>query len=91
MHCLTISPSPVASMVVCHGTLKCGDVLVAGQGWGKVRSMFDENRRILKEAPPSSPVLTVGWRQLPTAGEHCLQVCMDFSADGEDLNRLFPR
>lgn len=63
-------------MVVRHGTLQCGDVLVAGQGWGKVRSMFDENRQMLREAPPSSPVLTVGWRQLPAAGECCLQVCM---------------
>lgn len=63
-------------MVVCHGTLQCGDVLVAGQGWGKVRSMFDENRQTLREAPPSSPVLTVGWRQLPAAGERCLQVCV---------------
>lgn len=67
-------PSPVASVVVQHGTLRCGDVLVAGQGWGKVRAMFDESRQPLREAPPSTPVLTVGWRELPAAGEDCLQV-----------------
>ena len=36
--------------------------------------MFDENRQLLKEAPPSTPVLTVGWRELPNAGQECLQV-----------------
>ena len=61
-------------MVVKHGTLECGQVLVAGQTWGKVRAMFDERKRPVKEAPPSSPVLTVGWRELPSVGEQCLQV-----------------
>ena len=62
-------------MIVRHGTLKCGDVLVAGRTWGKVRAMFDERRQPLKEAPPSTPALTVGWRELPTAGDYCHQVC----------------
>ena len=66
--------SPVASMVVHHGTLKCGDVLVAGQSWGKVRAMFDEHRQPISKAPPSTPVMTVGWKELPAVGQDCLQV-----------------
>ena len=70
----SLSHRPVASVVVRHGTLECGQVLVAGKAWGKVRAMFDERRQPVREAPPSTPVLTVGWRDLPTAGDDCLQV-----------------
>ena len=71
---LCVSLRPVASVVVRHGTLRCGAVLVAGRGWGKVRAMFNEHQKPLKEAPPSTPVLTVGWREMPAVGEDCLQV-----------------
>ena len=71
--------SPVASVVVRHGTLECGAVLVAGRTWGKVRAMFDERRKPMREAPPSTPVLTVGWRDLPTSGDNCLQVLYSMS------------
>ena len=67
---------PVASLIVQHGTLKCKDVLVAGKGWAKVRAMFNEHREPLKIATPSTPVLTVGWREMPTTGLVCYQVCV---------------
>ncbi len=61
-------------MVVEQGTLKRGDVLVAGQSWGKMRVLLDESRKSVKEAPPSTPVLTVGWKELPAAGDQVIQV-----------------
>ena len=61
-------------MLVLHGTLENGCVLVAGEAWGKVRTMMDWSGQIMKQAPPSIPVLTAGWRELPIVGEKCLQV-----------------
>lgn len=66
--------SPVSTVIVQEGTLRAGDVLVAGQSWGKMRKLLDQNRRPLKEAPPSTPVLTVGWKDLPAAGDEVTQV-----------------
>ena len=65
---------PVATVIVRHGTLRCGDVLAAGNTWGKVRAMLNDQKRPLQCATPSMPVLTVGWRDVPIAGEECLQV-----------------
>ncbi len=61
-------------MIVQQGTLKRGDVLVAGQSWGKMRTLLDQGHQSLKLAPPSTPVLTVGWKQLPAAGDEVMQV-----------------
>ena len=47
---------------------------MAGEAWGKIRTMMDWSGQIMKEAPPSIPVLTAGWRELPIVGEKCLQV-----------------
>ena len=66
----------MASVVVQHGTLRCGNVVVAGKGWAKVKRMFNEHREPVDSAPPATPVLIVGWREMPTAGEECLQVCV---------------
>lgn len=61
-------------MIVQHGTLTRGDILVAGQTWVKVRAMLNEQMKTVKSAPPSTPVVTVGWKELPSAGDKCLQV-----------------
>ena len=60
--------------MVQQGTLKCGSVLVAGEGWAKVRKLIGRSGQNVKEATPSIPVLTTGWRELPEAGQKCLQV-----------------
>jgi len=65
---------PVATLILQHGTLRCGDVLVAGNNWGRVRAMLSDQKRPLECATPSMPVLTVGWRDIPISGEECLQV-----------------
>lgn len=67
--------SLTATVVLQHGTLRPGQVLVAGGSWCKVRTMYNERRERIQSAPPSSPVLTTGWKDLPPAGELCLQVC----------------
>jgi len=59
---------PVATVIVQRGTLRTGDAIVAGEVSGRVRAMFDENGNQLKEAPPSTPVLIMGWDEVPTSG-----------------------
>jgi translation initiation factor IF-2 len=59
---------PVATVIVQEGTLRVGDFFVAGTTWGRVRSLFDDLGRSLKEAPPATPVEVVGFAELPPAG-----------------------
>ncbi|MDJ0739421.1 MAG: translation initiation factor IF-2 [Gammaproteobacteria bacterium] len=60
---------PVATVLVQSGTLKRGDAVVAGAEYGRVRAMFDENGRSVKEAGPSIPVQVLGLSAAPSAGD----------------------
>ncbi len=60
---------PVATVLVQKGTLKVGDILVAGAEWGRVRAMLDENNKQEKEAGPSKPVEVLGFNGTPEAGD----------------------
>jgi translation initiation factor IF-2 len=60
---------PVATVLVQSGTLKTGDVVLAGQTFGRVRAMLDENGRAIKEAGPSIPVEIQGLTEVPQAGD----------------------
>lgn len=60
---------PVATVIVQEGTLKLRDVFVAGNVMGRVRTMFDDKGRPLKEAYPSWPVEVSGFDELPQAGD----------------------
>ncbi|XP_078000895.1 translation initiation factor IF-2, mitochondrial-like [Glandiceps talaboti] len=64
----------VATILVQRGTLKRGSVLVAGTVWGKVRGIFNEFNQQVKDAPPSTPVEVIGWKELPSAGDEILEV-----------------
>lgn len=64
----------MTTAIVQRGALKRGAVLVAGKSWAKVRFMFDENGRAVKEAGPSMAVEVVGWKDLPSAGDLILEV-----------------
>ena len=63
---------PVATMLVLSGTLHQGDVLLAGQVFGRVRAMLDENGKPIKEAGPSIPVEILGLSDVPAAGQEAV-------------------
>lgn len=60
---------PVATVLVQSGTLKTGDVVLAGQTFGRVRAMLDENGKSIKSAGPSIPVEIQGLTEVPQAGD----------------------
>jgi translation initiation factor IF-2 len=59
----------LATLLVQNGTLKLGDTVVAGRSIGKIRAMFDEKGKPVKEAPPSTPVQVMGLASLPSVGD----------------------
>ena len=65
---------PVATILVQSGTLKRGDVLVAGAEWGRVRAMIDEHGGQVQEAGPSMPVSVLGLSGVPLAGDEVVVV-----------------
>ena len=60
---------PVATVLVKRGTLKRGDIVVAGSAWGKARALLDERNAQLTEAGPSVPVEILGLSEAPTPGD----------------------
>ncbi|WP_437980513.1 translation initiation factor IF-2 [Sorangium sp. So ce117] len=60
---------PVARVMVQDGTLRTGDILLAGAAWGKVRAMTDELGRSVAEAGPATPVEVLGLNEVPSAGD----------------------
>jgi translation initiation factor IF-2 len=65
---------PVATVLVQRGTLRKGDVILAGREFGRVRAMLDEKGRPVKEAGPSIPVEVQGLSGVPSAGEEVMVV-----------------
>ncbi|MBI1890061.1 MAG: translation initiation factor IF-2 [Burkholderiales bacterium] len=63
---------PVATILVQAGTLKRGDVVLAGSSYGRVRAMIDENGKNIAEAGPSIPVEIQGLTEVPAAGEEAI-------------------
>ncbi|MCU6433883.1 translation initiation factor IF-2 [Undibacterium sp. Jales W-56] len=62
----------VATILVQSGTLKRGDVVLAGSSYGRVRAMLDENGKSITEAGPSIPVEIQGLTEVPSAGEEVM-------------------
>ena len=60
---------PVATVLIQSGTLKTGDVVLAGSTYGRVRAMLDENGKPIKHAGPSIPVEIHGLTEVPQAGD----------------------
>jgi translation initiation factor IF-2 len=60
---------PVATVLVQNGTLRSGDIVIAGTSVGRVRAMTDHTGRIVKVAPPSMPVEIIGLADVPAAGD----------------------
>ena len=65
---------PVATVLVQRGLLKAGDVLLAGQEFGRVRAMFDEDGNRIEEAGPSMPAMVLGLSSTPNAGDEVIVV-----------------
>ena len=63
---------PVASLLVQSGTLRKGDVLLAGATFGRIRAMLDENGKQIDEAGPSIPVEVLGLSDVPAAGDEAI-------------------
>jgi translation initiation factor IF-2 len=63
---------PVSTILVQSGTLKRGDVLLAGSSYGRVRAMLDEAGRDIKEAGPSIPVEILGLSDVPNSGDEVI-------------------
>ena len=60
---------PVATVLVQNGTLKVGDSFLAGLTYGKVKAMFDENGKAVKQAAPSTPISVLGFNEVPSSGD----------------------
>ncbi len=65
---------PVASLLVQSGTLRKGDVLLAGATFGRIRAMLDENGKPIDEAGPSIPVEILGLSDVPAAGDEAIML-----------------
>ncbi|MDF3073203.1 MAG: hypothetical protein K0S54_870 [Alphaproteobacteria bacterium] len=65
---------PVATVLVQRGTLKAGDIVVAGAQWGRVRRMFDDRGHTLDSATPAMPVEVLGLQGTPAAGDDVVVV-----------------
>ncbi len=64
----------VATLLVQAGTLKQGDMVIAGEEYGRIRNMFDETGNSIDEAGPSSPAVVLGLSKTPSAGDDFLAV-----------------
>ncbi|MGB5624739.1 MAG: translation initiation factor IF-2, partial [Woeseiaceae bacterium] len=64
----------VATLLVQSGTLRQGDMIIAGEEYGRIRNMFDETGASIKEAGPSSPAVVLGLSKTPSAGDDFLVV-----------------
>ncbi len=65
----------VSTVLVSNGTLKVGDVVIAGTAWGKVKAMFNERNQRIEKAGPAEPCIILGLNGAPTAGDS-FHVCV---------------
>ncbi|KAJ2156337.1 translation initiation factor IF-2 [Coemansia sp. RSA 552] len=81
----------VASVLVKRGTLKVGDVIVAGATWCKVRGMTDDRGQSVKTAGPATAVKMMGWKDIPLAGDMVLQAGSEMQAKNVVAHRIEKR
>jgi translation initiation factor IF-2 len=79
----------VATLLVQNGTLRKGDMLLAGTAFGKIRAMMDENGKPIDEAGPSIPVEILGLSDVPNAGEDAMVMADEKKA--REIATLPPR
>ncbi|MEZ5276356.1 MAG: translation initiation factor IF-2 [Opitutaceae bacterium] len=66
---MEVGRGPTATVIVQAGTLKPGDALVCGHHYTKVKAMFNEHGKAVREAGPSTPVRVIGWSGTPECGQ----------------------
>jgi translation initiation factor IF-2 len=66
---LDVGRGPMATVLIQRGTLRVGDPVVAGAAWGRVRALLDDKGQRLTEAGPSTPVVVLGFDEVPGAGD----------------------
>ena len=59
----------VSTVLVSNGTLKTGDIVIAGTAWGKIKALFNERNQRIEKAGPSDPCIVLGLNGAPTAGD----------------------
>ena len=64
----------MATLLVQSGTLKQGDMIIAGEEYGRIRNMYDETQQSIKSAGPSTPAVIIGLSKTPSAGDDFLVV-----------------
>lgn len=82
----------VSTVLVANGTLKVGDIVLAGTSWGRVKAMFNERNANIKSAAPAEPAIILGLNGAPTAGDqfHVIeteQVAREIANKREQLQR----
>jgi translation initiation factor IF-2 len=77
------SRGPLATVIVQKGTLRAGDIVVAGASYGKIKAMFDDKGKRVKEAAPSAPVEVMGLNTVPRSGDTF--VVLDNEREARDL------
>lgn len=64
----------LCTAIIQRGVLRKGAVIVCGEAWARVRGMFGGDGKMLREAPPSTPVVIMGWKDLPHPGDDIIEV-----------------
>ena len=59
----------VSTVLVSNGTMRIGDVVIAGTSWGRIKAMFNERNQRIEQAGPSEPAIILGLNGAPTAGD----------------------
>ncbi len=82
---------PLATFLVQKGTLKRGDVVVAGGAWGKIKAMFDDTGKQVHKAEPSTPVKVLGLNEVAKSGDLFIVVPNEHEARSIVEEQKYPR
>jgi translation initiation factor IF-2 len=82
---------PLATLLVQKGTLRRGDVVVAGGAWGKIKAMFDDKGRQVHKAEPSTPVAVLGLNEVAKSGDHFIVLLDEHEARSIVEKQKYPR
>jgi translation initiation factor IF-2 len=82
---------PLATLLVQKGTLRRGDVVVAGGAWGKIKAVFDDKGKQIHKAEPSTPVEVLGLNEVAKAGDPFIVLSSEHEARSLAEKQKYPR